>query len=137
MAMAQFKRDIQEVSVRNYIENRKNTQERDVRMSFCMTQIAQDIIDDSQNFIIEASKKGRFGCSIYECSSSTKFNDEFRCVYLLRGPYHCDSNVEFFESKGMTSVLSMVRDALDPIDVYLKYDVSSSTHKIVAVWKTT
>jgi hypothetical protein len=141
MSMSQFKEEIQKVSVQKFNENQSKrfelSKERDVRMSFQMIELAHNIITGSKDLIMEASENGKFGCSIFECSNNTNYTEDYKSVFLLRGPFHWDSEVGFFETKGMLSVLDMVRDALDPIDVYMKYDRMTMTHKIIAVWKTT
>ena len=141
MTMFQFKKEIQNISVQRFNENQTDrmelSRERDARMACQMVELASYIINGSREKIEEASEKGRFGCSIYECSSSTKYTDEYRSIFLLRGPYHWASDVDFFASKGLITVLVMVQEALDPFEVFIKYDKMTMTHKIVAVWKTT
>ena len=131
---------LQKESLVNYgknVEERKALAlARDARLKKSVDELTLRIEAGSVAKMISASEKGYFSCRLFECKTTDMWNEDFRTVFLLRGPSRWINPVSFFELKNIESVECYLGKKLNPIEVQVKYDRHSQTHCVVASWKT-
>lgn len=132
---------LQKESVANYTEkmNTKKLQskERDVRMKMVMDDLTDEIMNGAKEKMLVASKNGLFQTPLYEFSIGDSYNDEFKTIFLFKGPMRWMRDVGFFEEKGIDTINDRVAKLINPIKTFVRYDRSDSKHRLYASWKTT
>ena len=122
---------------RNAHDKQVLQQQRDQRMRDAIQSAFDTISEQTNEQMIAASSLGNFGCVIFECQGSDQFNEEFKYVYLLKGPLRWNGSMTFFETKNTESLLTKLKNHFSPIHIYMKYDRYTKKHLIIASWKTT
>ena len=139
--MDELYRELQETALTKYNEIHKDKIESnrafDARLNHAILDMANMIMIGAIDRMRSESAQGQFSCVLYECTSRENFNDEFRSLYVLRGPGRWNGLASFFERKGLVSVVKRLNELLNPIDVYLRYDRLTSNTLVCAAWKTT
>lgn len=132
-------KDLQRVSLENYIkrnETRKEMSiERDKRLAVAVEELCNFIKSNAKEKMIQASERGYFSCRIFECASDEKFNDEYRTVFLLRGPTRWIHPVSFMEMKKIKTVDQCLSDCFNPVEISIGYNRTNKTHYVLASWK--
>lgn len=132
---------LQDTSIKKYNETHHDKLESmkafDERLDTAITNLTEQIKIEAIDRMEKASELGQFSCVLYECAPRDKFNEEFRTLYILRGPLRWRNRVTFFERKRIASVISRLGESFNPIDVYLRYDRQTGNTLVCASWKTT
>jgi hypothetical protein len=121
---------------RNTQEKQKLQHERDERLKTAIDEVFETMKTGIHDKLLSASLNGNFGCVIFESTGTETYNDEFKYIYLLKGPLKWNGPKTFFETKGIESLLTKLKQHLHPIHVHLKYDQRSKKHLVIASWKT-
>jgi predicted AlkP superfamily pyrophosphatase or phosphodiesterase len=122
---------------KNMSERQVANKQRDERMKDAIEKIYEEIVSTSTEKMKTASENGNFGTVLFECTNDDKYDEEFKYVFLLKGPVRWNKEVPFFESKGTEPLLVKLKKYLNPIHVHMKYDRVQKMHKVIASWKTT
>jgi len=138
--MNDFLELLQKESVANYNENmntkKVQNQARDERMKAVMNNLTDQIMNGAKEKMLSASKNGLFQTPLYEFSIGDSYNDEFKTIFLFKGPIRWTKDVGFFEEKGIDTINNRIANLLNPINTFCRYDRSDSKHRVYASWKT-
>lgn len=138
--MESLYQDLQAKSLLNYKKKAEYRKElsvaRDERLKQYVKELCETIELSSVEKMAAASEEGHFSCCLFECKTDDKFNDEYRTVFLLRGPSRWSNPVSFFELKNITSVDRYLAERFKPFEIYLKFDRFNKKHCVMVSWKT-
>lgn len=121
---------------KNVEERRALAIARDARLKRSVDELTLHIEAGSVEKMISASEKGYFSCRLFECKTTDTWDEDFRTVFLLRGPSRWMNPVSFFELKNIVSVDRYLGEKMKPIEVQIRYDRHTQTHCVIASWKT-
>jgi hypothetical protein len=124
------------------IDNRRAKQEderrrHDEHLSDVLNRLEGTIMYNCYEKMRQASMEGHFYATLYSFTNQDMF-DDFKTVFLMKGPYRSQFShgLIYFEQKNIVPILTRLKNVLDPIDVYIKYDRMTKTHHVMASWKT-
>ena len=105
--------ELQSKSIESYEkhvqERNQQHKERDERMKDAINKMYDEIVSESTEKMTKASEAGNFGCVLFECSNEDTYDDEFKSVFLLKGPVRWTKEVPFFESKGIEPLVLRIK----------------------------
>lgn len=130
------------------MDSRKSREEderkkHDKKLNDYIEKLTDDIMTDSADKMIDASKNGHYYATLYEFTNNDVYDpfDEggYKTVFLMKGPIRARGydGLAYFEHKGIEPLLQRVSKRVSPMGVFIKYDRNKRAYMLIVSWKNT
>mgnify|MGYP006906481157 CR=1 FL=1 len=132
---------LKQTSARN-TEKRIHKEKDDYKKSIeelksSIQEMKKTVLENNIEKMKAASENGYNHCELYTYEISDKLNDTHKINFLFRGPMYDNGNgkgVNFFQNKGIKSLLEEITDDLSPFRVGLRFNRLKRTNTVVIYW---
>lgn len=132
----------------NNIDTRKSREETERQHNYnmlneCIEKLTNDILLESENKMLDASKQGHYYATLYEFTNNDvydPFDDGgYKTVFLMKGPIRARGydGLAYFEHRGIEPILKRISNKVSPMGVFIKYDRNKHAYILLVSWKNT
>jgi hypothetical protein len=125
--------------VKKQEQKEKDEEERIVKLTESMNALEGYIVSTCKVKMMNASNYGHFFTQIMEFSNFDMFDENFKFVYLIKGPSRNRNRnqlygVSYFKENDIVPMLDRLNEYMKPIRFSVRFDKINQTHTLYANW---